>query len=238
MVYDMKSAAEVPVLNVSGRGRSHAEPDRFSVRFSVGLEHPDDDFIFQTVSNITEKLITALKEWAKEGDSIQTESFTNRHYEYDKKSGKWPYGKMISYVCSTIRVDSARVGEVSTLINLGKKAGATSVSDVDFRLSDKLAREQRGIALREAIKAAEFDARVTADAMGLTISRPLSITVDEEYRHYNTYSRNICMNKMSACDDEADDFIESGEIATSASVSVVYSIGQSCNRTIKDYVVE
>jgi Uncharacterized conserved protein len=236
MASELKSPTEQPTLYVSGRGRSHTEPDRFSVCFTVGLEHPDDDFIFHKVSCITEDLISALKGWAKEGDSIRTESFTNRHYEYKEKSGKWPFGQMISYVCSTIRIDSSRVGEISSLINLAKKSGATSVSDVDFRLSDKLAQEQRGIALREAVRAAEFDAKVTAEAMGLVLSRPLSIHVGGAGGHYGTYSRDLdcCL----ASDDDAEDYIESGEIATSVSVSVVYGIGQSCNRTIRDYVVE
>lgn len=236
MASDTRTPQEPTVIHVSGRGRSHTEPDRFSIRFSVGLEHPDDDFIFHKVSCITENLITALKGWAKEGDSIRTESFTNRHYEYDKKSGKWPFGQMIAYVCSTIRVDSSRVGEISSLINLAKKSGATSVSDVDFRLSDELARKQRGIALREAVSAAEFDAQTTADAMGLVLSRPVSINVNGEYANYNTYSReSIC---SSASGNGAENYIESGEIATSVSVSVTYSIGQSCNRSIRDYVVE
>ncbi|HJJ47711.1 MAG TPA: SIMPL domain-containing protein [Methanocorpusculum sp.] len=237
MASEIKSPSDQPTLYVSGRGRSHTEPDRFSMRLTVGLEHPDDDFIFHKVSCITEELLTALKSWAKEGDSIRTESFSNHHYEYKEKSGKWPHGQMITIVSSAIRVDSSRTGEVSSLINLAKKSGATSVSDVNFRLSDELAQKQRGIALCEAVKAAEFDAQTTAEAMGLVISRPLSIHVDRDEGHYCTFSRNIdCCS--TATDDEAEAFIESGEIATSVCVSIVYGIGQSCNRTIRDYVVE
>lgn len=231
MKADARYRIEQPTLCVTGTGKTHAEPDRFSIRFTIGLEHPDEDFIFHKVSETAEELIKALKGWSEKDDSIRTESFSNYHYEYSDKSGKWQKGQMITVVSTTIRVDSARVKEISALITLAKKSGATTVSSVEFRLSDTLKRQQREIALRQAVRSAQFDASVAANEIGLLVSRPLNLTIREEDR-YPAYSRSdICASSVIAS-DEPQDFIEAGEIVTSVTVDVIYSIAQSFNRTI------
>ena len=212
-------------LCVSGVGKSHIAPDRFSVRISVGLEHPDDEFVFKKVASIADGLLKVLKDWAKEGDSIRSTSFSNYHYEYKEKIGKWSKGQMITVVSTDFLVDSPRVDDVSSLISLAKKSGATSVSSVEFRLSDDLRRIERGIALRRAVDAARFDAEVTADELGVPILGPQRVTVSSE-RHYSTYDRmGLACNSACEDDDKDTEFIEAGEIATSVSIDVVYTIG-------------
>ncbi|HJJ33594.1 MAG TPA: SIMPL domain-containing protein [Methanocorpusculum sp.] len=228
---DTKYKIEQANLCVSGVGISHVKPDRFTLTISIGLEHPDDDLIFKTVSARTVKLLQALKSWAKDGDSIRTSSFNMGHYEYNKKNGKWAIGQMIATVTTYIYVDSPRVDEVSKLVTLAKQSGATSIRSIEFKLSDALRLKERENALKNAVAAARLDASVTASAMGVSLVKVLKIDVDSGYSH-DTYSRGLEYSCESSSSFNADDdmdcpeFIECGEVATHVRVVVIYGISE------------
>lgn len=222
---DIRYDLEGSNLNVSGVGISHVKPDRFRLSISIGLEHPDEDFIFKKVSTDAEHLLSAIKEWASPSDAIRTSSFSVEHYEYGSKNGKWAKGQMITVVSTDIIIDSPRVDEVAKLISLAKKEGATSIHRVEFKLSDELRLQERKKALKNAVFSARFDAETVAEALGMTLGKPMTVTVESGYSH-GTYARMPTMEKYSRVSDEEDysEFIECGEIATSVSVEVVYGI--------------
>lgn len=223
---DIRYNLEGSNLNVSGVGVSHVKPDRFRLSLSISLEHPDEDFIFKKVSADAEQLLSAIKEWASPSDAVRTSSFSVRHYEYDSKNGKWAKGQTITIVSTNIIVDSPRVDEVAKLITLAKRAGATSIHRVEFKLSDELRRQERKNALEKAVSAARFDAETVAFALGMTLVKPLTVTVESDYIH-DTYARMSLSKSISLDEDDLEDcpeFIEAGEIATTINVDVVYGL--------------
>lgn len=227
MTPDIRYNLDGSNLNVSGVGKSHVKPDRFWLSLSIGLEHPDEDFIFKKVSTDAERLLSVIKEWTSPSDAVRTSSFSVRHYEYDSKNGKWTKGQMITVVTTDIIIDSPRVDEVAKLITLAKSSGATTIHRVEFKLSDELRCHERKKALESAVSAARFDAETVASALGMTLVKPLTVTVDSDYMH-GTYSR-LCMSEHTSLYDEEEEeecpeFIEVGEIATTVSVDVVYGI--------------
>lgn len=221
---DIRYTLDGSNLNVSGAGISHVKPDRFRLSLSVSLEHPDEDFLFKKVSSDAERLLSAIKEWAGPLDAVRTSSFSVHHYEYDSKNGKWAKGQMITVISTTVIVDSPRVDEAAKLITLAKNAGATTVHRIEFKLSDELRRQERKNALERAVSAARFDAETVAFALGMSLVKPLTVTVEPDYLH-DTYARMCAPSYLS--DEAAEDcpeFIEAGEIATSITVDVVYGI--------------
>ena len=222
-------------LDVHGSGSSVAKPDYFSIHFEISMEHPDDDICYDKVSKDAEKLLNALKEWTAENDMIRTTSFSFSHYRYSEKQGKWPYGRTIAEVSTTIYVESGRVEDIADLITLARKNGATDISDVTFRLSDSLRKSEREKALSAAAEAARFDAEVIAKSFGVTVTGLERVDILNGFDH-DTYSDRYSCNERVICDhspsfydsedDYSPDFIDAGEIKTSAYINAVFYLSK------------
>ena len=230
MTEENKNQNKEPRVDVHGRGASSTKPDYFSIHFEVRMEHPDDDICYEKVSTNAEKLLNALKGWAAENDMIRTTSFSFSHYMYSERRAKWPYGTQIAEVSTTIYVESGRIDDIAGLITLARKSGASEISDVTFRLTDSLRKAEREKALAAAAEAARFDAEVIAKSFRMSVGGLVSVDIINGFDH-DTYSDRYYKSDMLCCDkpsfydpeeDTAPDFIDAGEIKTSASIDAVF----------------
>ena len=129
-------------------------------------------------------------------------------------------GTEVYQVRNTVQMTSYDVSKAGEYIDAAVGAGANSVSSLQFGLSDAKQAEERN----KALTAARNDANAVASALGVTIVSTGTISVDQSRYSisYNSLDRAV-LKAESATGAAVPTTIQSGEVETTATVSVVYT---------------
>ncbi|HID18895.1 TPA: DUF541 domain-containing protein [Candidatus Bathyarchaeota archaeon] len=164
-------------INVAGIGVAEGKPDRAIVSLSVITREDTAVKAYQLNAEKTNSVIAALKEAGIPEDRMETTGYSlNPVWHYPR--GEEPV--IIGYECrNSLKVtleDLDRVGEV---IDKGVNAGANQVSSVSFTLSKEAREKLKLEALSLAVKDAKAKAETIAEAAGVTLVGPTSISLSE-----------------------------------------------------------
>lgn len=126
---------EEPVITVSGSAEDEFMPDTAIVNIAVetAAKTVKESLALNNVR--TERVISALKKALGEGDSVKTSSFNvSPVYEYDGTSKR---NVLTGYrVVNRVFVRTKRVKDAGGLVDVSVEAGANSVDDLHFLISD------------------------------------------------------------------------------------------------------
>lgn len=211
------------VILVSGYGLSTTSPDKVTISFGVQTENPDAAVAQSENAALMAKVVAALKNAGIKDSNIQTTGYTIYSYvigEYNP--GKWANGTTVYKVTNTVQIISYDVDKAGSYIDAAVDAGANNVNSLQFGLSDAKLIIERNAAILSAVKSARADADSVSSALGLKISGTGTINVGQSYTPVS-YSNTEVMMMKDAAGSRVPTTIESGEIKTTATVSIVYT---------------
>ena len=212
------------VILTSGYGESVTTPDKVMISFAVETTDPDAKIAQQQNAEQIAAVVAALKNAGITENNLKTTGYNIYSYtigEYNP--GKWPNGTEVYQVRNTIQMTSYDVSKAGEYIDAAVGAGANSVSSLQFGLSDAKQISERNKALVAAVTAARADANSVASALGVNIVSTGTVSVDQSRYSVSYNSAETMLMKADATAAGVPTTIQSGELKTTATVSVVYT---------------
>jgi len=168
------------LITVLGTASVSTAPDEATVSLGVRKEADTNDAAVQLNADAMSSVVKALTQAGVDESDISTTDFDlNRHYENrDTKR------ETVTYVAENqVQVTIHDLAKVGAVIDAAVSAGATSVGNVDFKLSN--ANQVRQQALLQAVKSAQAKAAAIAGASGLKVGDVVSLR--EQVAEYSRY---------------------------------------------------
>src|SRR5882757_5922366 len=223
-------------IEVSGDAEVRVVPDEVTVFFGVENRNKDISSAVTQNNASVKQLISAIRGAGVEPGDIQTDYFhVDIAYVQNQPS-------VIDYyvVTKQIQVVLKKVAKFEDLLNSGLRAGANHIDGIEFRTTEL--RKYRDEARSLAAKAAVEKAKGLADAAGLRVGKPLSLSSysyggGSSYIFWNGYgsaygyrntamSQNVVQNVAGKNDGNSQGTISLGKISVTASVSMTFQIQQ------------
>jgi uncharacterized protein YggE len=203
---------------VSGSATAHTKTDK--VIISLGVETTDKtaEKALLSNSNLMNKVMDALKQSGVQQNETSTSAFSIKpNYNYSKYGDR---GNLSGFtVSNSIQIESSSINNVSQWIDTAVQAGANTVNDVYFSVSEEKLQNIKNMLLKEAVANAKTKADIVAAASGLNIAGIKSITVGEigiPPVPGPLYSKSVSSDEASTTP------ILAGEQEVSTTVSIVY----------------
>jgi uncharacterized protein YggE len=203
---------------VSGTATTHTKTDK--VIISLGVETTDKtaEKALLSNSNLMNKVMDALKQSGVRQNETSTSAFSIKpNYNYSKYGDR---GNLSGFtVSNSIQIESLSINNVSQWIDTAVQAGANTVNDVYFSVSEEKLQNIKNMLLKEAVANAKTKADIVAAASGLNIAGIKSITVGEigiPPVPGPLYSKSVSSDEASSTP------ILAGEQEVSTTVSIVY----------------
>lgn len=203
---------------VSGSATAHTKTDK--VIISLGVETTDKtaEKALLSNSNLMNKVMDALKQSGVQQNETSTSAFSIKpNYNYSKYGDR---GNLSGFtVSNSIQIESSSINNVSQWIDTAVQAGANTVNDVYFSVSEEKLQNIKNMLLKEAVANAKTKADIVAAASGLNIDGIKSITVGEigiPPVPGPLYSKSVSSDEASSTP------ILAGEQEVSTTVSIVY----------------
>jgi uncharacterized protein YggE len=176
-----QSGAEQKTISVSGAGTVSMSPDIGWFTASVVTQAATAAQAEQQDNDAMAKVISALKSAGIADKDIQTVEFSlSPIYQDSKDPGKMPILAGYS-LRHSIRVTVNDVTTLGKMLDLSISSGANDVSGVSFGLSDAKAQQAESQALDIAVKDANNRAKAIANAMGVNLVGPISVSIGYYY---------------------------------------------------------
>lgn len=207
-------------IHVTGSGSVSGEPDIATLNVGVSVEKATVAEAREEAASAMTALIDSLKANDIDEKDINTENFSI-YPQYDYSEGK---RELRGYrVNNTVRAEVRELDTLSDVIDDAAEAGGDNivVNSVQFMIDDTT--EYRTQARSLAVKDAAAKAQTLADASGVTLGKPVTITE-------NTYfeSPPIAFAVAEAAFDEdsarSSTPIVPGELTVTVNITVVYEI--------------
>ncbi len=174
LAQDPPAAPQRPVIRTTGEAIVEAQPDLARIDVGVISEAATADRAAADAAARVNAVINALRGTVGQGGDVRTISYSVQPvYSYPERpqTGK---PAITGYTARNIvEVTTPNLDRVGTLIDAAMKAGANTVQRLEFTLQRPQAAQQE--ALREAAKHARASAETIASALGLRITRILSV---------------------------------------------------------------
>ncbi|SRR5829696_1754141 len=203
---------------VSGSATAHTKTDK--VIISLGVETTDKtaEKALLSNSNLMNKVMGALNQSGVQQNETSTSAFSIKpNYNYSKYGDR---GNLSGFtVSNSIQIESSSINNVSQWIDTAVQAGANTVNDVYFSVSEEKLQNIKNMLLKEAVANAKTKADIVAAASGLNIDGIKSITVGEigiPPVPGPLYSKSVSSDEASSTP------ILAGEQQVSTTVSIVY----------------
>lgn len=173
--------AEQKTISVSGIGTVSLSPDIGWFTASVVTQAETAAQAEQQNNDVMSKVLSALKSAGIAEKDIQTVDFSlNPIYADSKEPGKAPI--LVGYsVRHSIQVTVNDVTAVGKMLDVAISNGANETGGVYFGLSDAKAQQAQSQALDQAVKDANNKAKTIANAMGVNLVGPISISLGYYY---------------------------------------------------------
>ena len=223
------STHAVAQLHVRGEAQLMVAPDQVAINLGVTSEAKKAKQAMEDNSQKMANMVRVLtglgltdKEYETQNFSIQP-VWSSRPRNADQE---WR-AKITGYrVSNTLRVSTTKMELIGDVIEQSTDAGANQVHSLHFSLSNP--REYRAQAITQAMKNAKEDAQTLVAASGDTISRTLSLRLDNavaSQTHVEVKAkRSRLMQASAAMADSVAPPINAGDITVRASVSVTYEL--------------
>lgn len=206
-------------IHVTGNGSVVGEPDIATLNLGVSVEKKTVAEAREAAAVAMTAVIEALKASGIAENDIQTERFSI-HPEYDYTENK---RVLRGYrVNNTVSAKTRELENLSAVIDAAAEAGGdiVVVNSIQFMIEDPtpLQTQARGLAVKDA----EAKAQTLADASGVTLGKPITIT---ETSHAAgppiAFAREAAFAEDSALSSTP---IEAGELTVTVNITIVYEI--------------
>ena len=208
-------------LFVSGSATTNTKTDKVIVSLGVETTDKTAEKALLSNSNLMNKVIDALKQSAVKQNETSTSAFSIKpNYNYSKYGDR---GNLSGFtVSNSIYIESSSINNVSQWIDTAVEAGANTVNDVYFSISEEKLQNIKNMLLKEAVANAKTKADIVAATSGLNVVGIKSISVGEiglPPVPGPLYSKSVSSDEASSTP------ILAGEQEVSTTVSIVYFLG-------------
>ena len=207
-------------INVNGSGTVSGEPDIATLYLGVSVERDSVVNAREEAARAMTALIDSLKANGIAEKDIITQNFSI-YPQYDYSEGK---RKLRGYSANnTVQTKVRKLDTLSDVIDDAAEAGGDNIvlNSIQFMIEDTTPLQEQARAM--AVKNAEAKALTIAEASGVTLGKPVTITE-------NSYYESPPIPYAVAEADYADDAertstpIVSGELTVTINVTAVYEI--------------
>ena len=207
-------------IHVNGSGSVSGEPDIATLNLGVSVERDSvADAREEAASSMTALIQSLMNNGIAEQDII-TQNFSI-YPRYDYSEGE---RKLRGYsVNNTVQTKVRELDTLSDVIDDAAEAGGDNIvlNSIQFMIEDTTPLQEQARAM--AVKNAESKARTIAEASGVTLGKPVTIS---ENSYYESPPIPYAVAETAFADDSARTStpIVSGELTVTISVTVVYEI--------------
>ena len=167
-------------ITVSGIGTASGEPDVAFIELGVEMSNADLATAYAEAAETMQQVIAALADYGIDRDDIRTSSVNGYPQDvYNPETGM--PGDRTYRVSNIVRITVRNVADVEPVINEAVNAGANSIYNFNFGILDTETLEEE--ARLEAVSNARSRAEQLADALGVTVGRP--VVISESYGQSN-----------------------------------------------------
>jgi len=207
-------------MTTHGHGEIKVKPDIARVTAGVMTQAKDQAAATQDNARKMTALIAAIKSLKIADKDIQTQGYSVSP-QYDYGNGHAPI--LTGYqVTNSVQVTLRDLSQAGVLIDRATVAGANQVDGVTYDLSDRAAAQDE--ALTRAVTDARRRAKTMADALGVSLGNPLSLSDGEVVAVQPVFMAR--MKNMNALADAAPETpIAAQDITVTADVTLVYALG-------------
>lgn len=165
-------SAQQNTINVSGTGTAYGAPDKATVDLGVTIRGQNLGQVIEDANRTMTALTDAVKELGVAEEDVQTTNF----YVYTEEiySDGAPTGQQFYSVENLVQITVRDTSKLSDIIGAALDAGANRVNGVTFGISDSAALEAEARAA--AVASAKQHAQELADALGVQVGKPISIS--------------------------------------------------------------
>lgn len=203
-------------ITVSANGEAKAQPDTAVVRLAVEAADSDAATARTAVAENISDVRDALAEMGIEEEQVRTSDYRIYEDRHDPRSTSED-AETTYRARHVLTIDLEETDQVGTVIDTAVDAGATSVHDVRFGLSDDTRQELQNEALENAMSDAQVQASTLAESADLEIDGVASVETVDRRTPRTTY-----VMEASAADGASTD-ISTGPVSVSAQVTVTYN---------------
>lgn len=213
------------VITVSGKGEVVATPDVATFSFGVTEEAPAVVEAQKKATEKMNKILDYVKKSGVEDKDVKTTSY-NIYPRYDYATGAYGYGgKQIlrGYVVSQmIEIKVRKIEDAGKLLSGVGEFGATDVSGLMFIQDeeDKLARQARDLAVKDAREQAES----LAKSLGVRLGKITSFYENPGYPGPIYYAKDMAVGMGGDGRTETTPSVPSGENKIISNVTITYEI--------------
>ncbi|MEM2088183.1 MAG: SIMPL domain-containing protein [Thermoproteota archaeon] len=201
-------------ISVTGTGVVKAKPDRVVISFSVVTQADTAEEALSENAAKMDSVIRAVRAAGILENQTETSAYSiNPVWEYPDRGSP----KIVGYTCSnTIKVTVKNLNKVGEIIDIAASAGVNQVSSLQFTISEEAVSQLGLDALSLAVRDAASKARTIADAAGVTLVGPLSISLSS----YSPYVRSYAFESIAS--SIPTPILSPEEVSVTVSVSAVY----------------
>ncbi|MGQ9478708.1 MAG: SIMPL domain-containing protein [Thermoproteota archaeon] len=211
---DTSQVEQSKTISVTGTGVVKTKPDRAVISFSVVTQADTAEEALSENAAKMDSVIRAVRAAGIFENQTETSAYSlNLVWEHPDRGSP----KMVGYTCSnTIKVTIKNLSKVGEIIDVAVSAGANQASSLQFTISEE-AMSQLGLnALSLAVRDAASKATTIADAAGVTLTGPVSISLSG----YSPYVRTYAFESIAP--SIATPILSPEEVSVTVSVSAIY----------------
>lgn len=210
--------APIRTITVTGSGEVFGKPDVAYITLGVDEADKDASKAIDTANSTLTAIVKALTDAGVKEEDIQTTSYNI--YPEDKtdpQTGQ-PTGERVFHVNLAVTVTIRDITKVGAVIQAGLGAGANSINSLSFGINDVKGLEAD--ARKAAVADAADRAKQLADAAGVTLGEPVSISETIGNVPVPMFNRAADSFAMGGAAPQ----INAGQLSVSISVDISYSI--------------
>lgn len=214
MVSSIPAAPEAKTISVSGVGTVSMSPDIGWFTVTVVVQAQTATQAEQQNNDAMGKVISVLRNAGIAEKDMQTVDYSlNPIYQEAKEPGQMP--TLVGYsLRQSIRVTVNDLTAVGKMIDLVISNGANEVGAVYFGLSKAKEQQAQASALDLAVKDASGKAKTIADAIGVKLVGPISVSYGYYYTPVQVGVREVAAQPAP---------IQPGQLEYTANVQVAYA---------------
>lgn len=215
-------------LSVTGTASSKVKPDKVILTLGVQTTNKTANAALATNSVTMNKVLDVLKKDGVKDNETSTSSFTiSPNYNYSQSSGGT--GRITGFtVFNSIQIETSNIKNITKWIDASVAAGANTINNIDFSLTDKKLEQTKNSLIKQAIDNARTKADIAASASGLRITHVKSLNLNDFEIHPPSQpflaKGALAAGGAAAATNNATPVI-SGEEQVSLSVSIIFLIG-------------
>jgi len=196
------------------------------VTISIGVETTNKTAVDAVAANSFKmnNIVSALRDNGVSEDEISTSQYSiNPNYNYSQSGNILE--TMGFTVTNTLKIQSMNLSNISSWIDSAVNAGANTIGNIDFQVSEKRLDNLRNMLIEDAIAAARQKANIASSAVGLNIIGIKSMMIDTDGFNPPPQPFSNEFVQKSALSDTLPTPIIPGEQEISVSAHVVYLLG-------------